>query len=149
MSKQKDKKIVFSEEIDSSINGIALGTAFVMLSIIVVYFEIFVELDYSNQKKLIKLIKALKEKYHKTVIIASNNANILYEITDDIVILKKGRILAADNTIKVYQNTNLLKENEVDVPDLIKFTMLAKEKKVKLSYHRDIRDLIKDVYKHV
>ena len=31
MSKQKDKKIVFSEEIDSSINGIALGTAFVML----------------------------------------------------------------------------------------------------------------------
>ena len=107
------------------------------------------ELDYSNQKKLIKLIKALKEKYHKTVIIASNNANILYEITDDIVILKKGRILAADNTIKVYQNTNLLKENEVDVPDLIKFTMLAKEKKIKLSYHRDIRDLIKDVYKHV
>ncbi len=116
---------------------------------IIIFDEPFVELDYSNQKKLIKLIKALKEKYHKTVIIASNNANILYEITDDIVILKKGRILAADNTIKVYQNTNLLKENEVDVPDLIKFTMLAKEKKVKLSYHRDIRDLIKDVYKHV
>ena len=41
MSKQKDKKIVFPEEIDSSINGIALGTAFVMLSIIVVYFKIF------------------------------------------------------------------------------------------------------------
>ena len=41
MSKQKDKKIVFSEEIDSSINGIALGTAFVMLSIFVVYFKIF------------------------------------------------------------------------------------------------------------
>ena len=40
-SKQKDKKIVFSEEIDSSINGIALGTAFVMLSIFVVYFKIF------------------------------------------------------------------------------------------------------------
>lgn len=41
MTKQKDKKIVFSEEIDSSINGIALGTAFVMLSIFVVYFKIF------------------------------------------------------------------------------------------------------------
>ena len=41
VNKQKDKKIVFSEEIDSSINGIALGTAFVMLSIFVVYFKIF------------------------------------------------------------------------------------------------------------
>ena len=35
------------------------------------------------------------------------------------------------------------------MPNLVKFTMLAKAKKVKLSYHRDIRDLIKDVYKHV
>ena len=31
----------------------------------------------------------------------------------------------------------------------VKFTYLAKIKKVKLSYHTDILDLIKDVYKHV
>lgn len=116
---------------------------------IIIFDEPFVELDYTNQRKLLKLIKSLKEKYHKTVIITSNNCNILYELTDDIVILKKGRILAADNTVKVYQNLSLLKENDIDIPDLVKFTMLAKEKKVKLSFHRDIRDLIKDVYKHV
>lgn len=116
---------------------------------IIIFDEPFVELDYKNQRKLLKLIKVLKEKYQKTIIITSNNCNLLYEITDDIVILKKGRILAADSTVKVYQNISLLKENDVDIPDLIKFTMLAKEKKIKLSFHRDIRDLIKDVYKHV
>lgn len=116
---------------------------------VIIFDEPFVELDYTNQRKLLKLIKALKEKYHKTIIITSNNCNLLYEFTDDIVILKKGRIIAADTTTKVYQNTSLLKENEIDIPDLVKFTMLAKEKKVKLSFHRDIRDLIKDVYKHV
>jgi len=116
---------------------------------IIIFDEPFVELDHKNQKKLLKLIKALKEKYQKTVIITSNNSNLLYELTDDIVILKKGRILAADNTVKVYQNMTLLKDNDIDIPDLIKFTMLAKQKKVKLSFHRDIRDLIKDVYKHV
>lgn len=41
MSKQNEKKIVFSEEIDSSINGFALGISFVMLAIFVVYFKIF------------------------------------------------------------------------------------------------------------
>lgn len=116
---------------------------------IIIFDEPFVELDYTNQRKLLKLIKALKEKYHKTVIITSNDCNLLYEVTDDIVILKKGRILAADNTVKVYQNMTLLKDNDIEIPDLIKFAMLAKQKKVKLSFHRDIRDLIKDVYKHV
>lgn len=116
---------------------------------VIIFDEPFVELDYSNQKKLAKLIKLLKEKYNKTVIIASNNCDLLYELTDDIVILKKGHIIAADNTVKVYQNISLLKDNDIEIPNLVKFTMLAKAKKVKLSYHRDVRDLIKDVYKHV
>lgn len=116
---------------------------------ILIFDEPFAELDYINQKRLLKLIKRLKETYHKTIIISSNDTNLLYEVTDDIVILKKGKIIAADETKKVYQNTTLLMENEIEIPDLVQFTLLAKKKKVKLSFHRDIRDLIKDVYKHV
>lgn len=116
---------------------------------IIIFDEPFTELDYINQKRILKLIKQLKEKYHKTIIISSNDTNLLYEVTDDIVILKKGKIIAADETKKVYQNISLLMENEIEIPDLVQFTLLAKKKKVKLSFHRDIRDLIKDVYKHV
>ena len=116
---------------------------------IIIFDEPFVELDLINQRKLLKLIKMLKEKYQKTVIISSNDSNMLYELTDDIVILKKGHILAADSTPKVYQNITLLEENDIEIPSLVIFTKLAKAKKVKLAYHRDIRDLIKDVYKHV
>lgn len=116
---------------------------------IIIFDEPFVELDLLNQRKLIKLIKMLKEKYQKTVILSSNDSNMLYELTDDIVILKKGHILAADLTVKVYQNLKLLEDNDIELPYLIYFTKLARDKKVKLSYHRDIRDLIKDVYKHV
>lgn len=116
---------------------------------IIIFDEPFVELDYSNQKRILKLIKQLRDKHNKTIIISSHNINLLYEITDNIVILKKGKILVAEETTRVYQNTSLLEENEMEIPDLIQFTILAKRKKVKLSFHRDIRDLIKDVYKHV
>lgn len=116
---------------------------------IIIFDEPFVELDLMNRRKLTKLIKMLKEKYQKTVIISSNDSDMLYELTDDIVILKKGHILAADSTTKVYQNIELLEENDIEIPQLVTFTKLAKDKKVKLAYHRDIRDLIKDVYKHV
>jgi len=116
---------------------------------IIIFDEPFVELDLINKRKLTKLIKMLKEKYQKTVIISSNDSDMLYELTDDIVILKKDHILAADQTPKVYQNIKLLEENDIEIPHLVIFTKLAKDKKVKLAYHRDVRDLIKDVYKHV
>lgn len=116
---------------------------------VIIFDEAFVELDYTNQKRLLKLIRNLKDKYKKTVIISSNNINLLYEITNDIIILKKGKVLVSGNTANVYQNINLLRDNNIKLPDLVTFSMLAKDKKVKLSYHRDIRDLIKDVYKHV
>jgi len=116
---------------------------------VIIFDEPFVELDYNNKKKLIKLIKILKNRYNKTIIIASNDSNLLYELTDDLIIIKNTRIIAADETTKIYQDVDFLTYNEIDIPDLVRFTYLAKKKKVKLSYHRDIRDLIKDVYKHV
>lgn len=41
MSENKEKKIVFSEKIDSSICGFALGIAFVLAAFFEVYFKIF------------------------------------------------------------------------------------------------------------
>ncbi len=116
---------------------------------VIIFDEPFVELDLLNRRKLTKLIKMLKDKYQKTVIISSNDSDMLYELTDDMIILKKDNVLINDQTTKVYQNIKLLEENDIEIPRLVIFTKLAKAKKVKLSYHRDIRDLIKDVYKHV
>ncbi len=116
---------------------------------VIIFDEAFVLLDRTNRNKIIKLIKALKNKYNKTIIISSNDINLLYEITDNIVILKKNKVLLEGNTLSIYQDVNTLKEKNVDIPDLVRFTMLARAKKIKLSYHRDILDLIKDVYKHV
>ena len=116
---------------------------------VIIFDEVFIDLDRTSSKKIIKLIKDLKDKYNKTIIIASNNVNLLYEITDNIVILKKGHILKYGDTLSVYQDINVYQDNSIDIPDLVKFTILAREKKIKLSFHRDIRDLIKDVYKHV
>lgn len=116
---------------------------------VIIFDEPFVELDYTNKKKMIRLIKRLKERHHKTIIIASNDSNILYPLTEDLVILKGTHVIAADKTEKIYQDINFLKNNEIEIPEIVLFTYKAKQKKVKLSYHKDIRDLIKDVYKHV
>ena len=115
----------------------------------IIFDEPFLVLDYDNKKKIIKLIKLLKEKYNKTIIILSNDSNLLYELTEDLVIIKKGKVVASGKTEKLYQDVELLTKHKITVPHLVMFTYQAKRKKVKLNYHKDIRDLIKDVYKHV
>lgn len=116
---------------------------------IIIFDEPFVELDNNNRKKIIRLIKLLKNRYDKTIIIASNNCNLLYELTDDLIVINKTKVVAADETVKIFQDIDFLNHYKLEIPNLVKFTFLAKNKKVKLSYHRDILDLIKDVYKHV
>lgn len=111
--------------------------------------EPMIYLDYTNKKKLLRLIKKLKEDYHKTIIIASNDSNLLYGLTDEILLLhhQSGAILK--NSASFFQDVKLAKRYKVEVPYLVQFTEKARAKKVRLSYHKDIRDIIKDIYKHV
>lgn len=112
--------------------------------------EPFINLDAHAQKKLERLLMKLKERYNKTIIIASHDSNLLYGFTEKVLFLKNGAILKQGKTSELYQNVSFLKRYHYEIPDLVLFTHQAKSlKNVKLEYHKDIRDLIKDVYKHV
>lgn len=116
---------------------------------IILFDETFVGLDAHSKKLLLGILKKLKTRKDKILIIASNDVDLLYENTDEIVVLEDGKVLVQDDTVKLFTDVTFLKEHQIDIPNLVYFTNLAKNKRVKLSYHRDILDLIKDVYKHV
>lgn len=112
--------------------------------------EPFINLDMKSQKKIERLLLKLKERYQKTIIIASHNSNLLYNLTEKMLFLKNGTILRQGETKEIYQNVKFLTRYHYEVPDIVLFTYKAKEiKNVKIDYHKDIRDLIKDIYKHV
>lgn len=116
---------------------------------IILLDEPFVGLDRSSKKSLIKLFQKLRDQKDRLIIIASNDVDLLYEFTDQILILENGTVLRMDDTLKIFRDTSFMENHGFDIPNLVHFTNLAKTRKVKLSYHRDILDLIKDVYKHV
>ena len=48
------------------------------------------------------------------------------------------------------QREDFLKKNRINITKIVEFTYLAKKKKnIKIDYHKDVRDIIKDIYKHV
>lgn len=112
--------------------------------------EPFKYLDLRQEKRLYILLEKLREQYDKTIIIKSEDTNVLYKYTEEIIIIKNGEILTSDKTYETFQRVDFLKRNNIAIPDIVQFTYLAKKRKnVKIEYHRDIRDLIKDIYKHV
>lgn len=108
------------------------------------------KLDLLNQKKIFLVLTKLKEQYHKIIVIIDKNANILYKYCTKAIIIKNGNIIASGDIKDVYCKVEMLKKSKIDIPQIVEFTHKAKKtKKVKIDYHKDIRDIIKDIYKHV
>ena len=113
---------------------------------IIIIDEPYLDLDYDNKKKIIVLLKDLIKK-GKTIIIGSNDSNIIYPLCKKVLFINNDEYYY-DN-IDVFKDEKILKKYHIETPDLVTFTKLAKDKNIRLSYSKDIRDLIKDVYRNV
>ncbi|MBQ8131112.1 MAG: ATP-binding cassette domain-containing protein [Bacilli bacterium] len=112
--------------------------------------EPFQYLDLKQEKRLSMLLTKLKEQFNKTIVIKSEDVDCLYNHTDNMVILKNNEVLVEGDTKEVFHRVDYLKRNGIHIPDAVRFTYLAnKDKDAKIEYHSDIRDIIKDIYKHV
>lgn len=117
---------------------------------IIILDDPFRFLDNKSRKRMMMILKKLKEQFHKLIIIATLDEEVLYQYTDKMLFLKNKRIFLETDTKEGYERVDYLKRNGFQVPERVLFTYKAiKRKKVKIEYHKDIRDIIKDVYKHV
>lgn len=117
---------------------------------LIVLEEPFKNLDIKNEKKVMILLQKIRELYNKTIVFISGDSNLLYKYSTHLIIIKNSKIIAEGNTTDIFQRVDFLRRNKIIVPEIVEFTYAAKkQKQVKLDYHKDIRDIIKDIYKHV
>lgn len=126
-----------------------MATALIPNPKILIIEEPVLNLDLNNKKKVLKLIRLLREKYHKTILLVSEDSNFLYQYTDHILFTDDCNAITMYRSEEAFLNIDLLLSHDVEIPKLVKFTYKANQKGAKLHYHKDIRDLIKDIYKHV
>ena len=112
---------------------------------VVVIDEPFQDLDYHNKKRIISILNRLAKE--KTIIIGSLSTDIIYSICKKVLLLGKNKFLYEDT--EILSNKSILRQYHLAMPEILAFVRLARDKKIRLSYSKDIRDLIKDVYKHV
>ena len=113
---------------------------------IIIIDEPFLDLDYENKKKISLLIKRMV-KDNKTIIIGSNDSNIIYSLCKKVLFINDNDYYYG--SVDIMKNDEILRNYHIEMPDLVYFTDLARKKNIKVGYFKDVRDLIKDVYRNV
>lgn len=107
-------------------------------------------LDYKSKQTLIKLLKLEKRNDNKKIIIiTSNDTNFLLSLSDRIIVLDSGKIIADGNKYNILGNEDLLKKIYIEIPNIINFkNKVSKNKNINLIHRDNLNDLIKDIYRN-
>ena len=129
---------------------LALGVVLALNPKLLIIDEPTLYLDNKNMEYLIKLIKKLKNNYHKTIIIFTSDIEFAIRLTDNYIILKNGKIYSSGTSKDLLNNIPRLKSSGIEIPRIIEFiNVVNKKKNINLDMTFDIKELMKDIYRHV
>ncbi len=116
---------------------------------VIIFDEPTIGLDFESKENLIKIIRLLKNRFHKTIILVSHDVDLVHKIADFICVLSNGEIIKSGNKYEIFTDSNLLSKYHIKMPKIIEFEKLVLDKKkIKLGYRDDINDLLKDIYRN-
>ena len=116
---------------------------------VIILDNLFKYFDKTKEKRLMILLEKIRDEYNKTIILVNDDSEILYKYTKYLII-KKNNLFIEDETDKLFKRVDFLHKNNIKVPEIIELThLIKKKKKIKLEYHKDVRDILKDIYKHI
>lgn len=124
---------------------LSLGVLLISNPKVLVLDEPLFYLDNINKKKIIKLLKKITNRYNKIVIILINNVLDSYDICDEFILLKNGKV-SKKGSKKELLNIS----DKIGTPNIIEFIKYVEKKKnIHLDMTFDIKELMKDIYRNV
>ena len=98
---------------------------------------------------LIQIIKKIKRRYNKTIILVTQDMELVHKVSDYIYVIKNGMNFIEGDKYTIFKQTDLLLKNGLSVPNIINFEdYVLKNKGIKLGYRDEINDLIKDILRN-
>ena len=80
-----------------------------------------VALDYRSREEIMVMVKRLKEEFDMTIVLVTHNMDYVLEYADKIFVLKNGEISFEGKVEDLFLNEQVLKENSLELPEVLKF----------------------------
>ncbi len=107
---------------------VAIASVLISNPKLLILDEPTIGLDNNGKKKLVIMLKKLKNMYNKTIIIVTHDVDMLYEIVDNVVVLNNGKIVCEGPKIEVFSNVDMLNKNNTPIPSIIKIEKIIYDK---------------------
>lgn len=133
----------------SDAKKVALASIIIYNPEIIILDEITIGLSKKDKDNFIRLLLLLKNKYNKTIVLLTKNTDFAYNISDYIYIMSKTKIVRS-GTSQILKDREMLEKYNLDVPKIVDVIEKCKIlKNVTFEDYKDIKDLIKGVYRNV
>ena len=80
-----------------------------------------VALDYQSREEIMVMVKRLKEEFDMTIVLVTHNMDYVLEYADKVFVLKNGEISFEGKVEDLFLNEQILKENSLELPEVLKF----------------------------
>lgn len=124
---------------------VAIAGILAMEPDIIVLDEPTAGLDPQGAKDVMELFLELKKKYRKTLIVVSHDMDFVYEYSDEVILLDKGKLILKDTVVPFFNN-ELIYKYGVAKPSLLQtYEMIKTDKPSHRIIFDHLIDQIKDV----
>lgn len=133
----------------SELSKVIIASTLIQNKKILVFNNPTIGLTNKDKIKFSKILRMLKNKYDKTIVIASSDVDWLFSFVDYYYLLDKENIIFKGEKYDFYNNSKIINDYKISIPQIIKFkNMVFSKKGIKLLNRNDINDLIKDIYRN-
>lgn len=80
-----------------------------------------VALDYQSREEIMAMVKRLKEDFDMMIVLVTHNMDYVLEYADKVFVLKNGEISFEGRVEDLFLNEQVLKENSLELPEVLKF----------------------------
>ena len=102
-----------------------------------------VALDYKSREEIMTMVKRLKDEFNMTIVLVTHNMDYVLEYADKVFVLKNGQVSFEEEVEELFSNEEILKDNSLELPELLKFYNKLQENNIILDvFPRKYEDLV-------
>ena len=103
-------------------------------------------LDPKGASEMMAIFKKLNQELNKTIILVTHDNELVYDFSDEVVLLDKGRVIAHKTCEDFFNDRELMKENKIVLPKIVELrTRLEERGFMNLEGAKDIKTLVKRI----